>query len=439
MRPIFHCFCKVSHSNIAVARCLLFLGLLCFCHLENFAQPQVFRFINTNEVMAKTLATSADFADNRQRIEQAVSSYDNAIAFVASRPTVPIVFHILYSNEADMIDVAQIFAQIEALNRDFDLSTGLDEMDNTFAHLKTVPGIRFCLPEFDPIGQPTSGITYNQIAQQDLTVEEALSLLEKQSLPVWDTKRYLNIYVVDMKEEAAGFAQMPGGPQITDAVVINRALMADQVAEDGYVSLGKTLTHLVGNYLNLYSIWGDGSHCSDDRVSDTPIHNAPNYGSPSQGHISVCPGLPLEMVMNFMDFTDDSIRTMFTKGQCQRLYATLDQGGSRSTLLETPIQCGEQMLELVTVGNPNLNTLQLAVFPNPANNIVHIQMLGNLQEGKNVRLDVYSGTGARIFFQHPISEAFSFDCHAWPDGLYVLVFTKNGIRLTAQPISITHK
>ncbi|HMP32402.1 MAG TPA: M43 family zinc metalloprotease, partial [Saprospiraceae bacterium] len=96
---------------------------------------------------------------------------------------------------------------------------------------------------------------------------------------------------------------------------------------------GKTLVHLMGVYLGLQALWTN-LECADDGVEDTPIHNAPNSSCYGQGHISLCPGNPMEMVGNFMDSNPDDCAYMFTKGQVARMHATLGELGYRSHLLK---------------------------------------------------------------------------------------------------------
>jgi hypothetical protein len=48
------------------------------------------------------------------------------------------------------------------------------------------------------------------------------------------------------------------------------------------------MTHEVGHWMNLRHIWGDAT-CGSDLVSDTPTHNATNYGV-QLTHYSTCTG-----------------------------------------------------------------------------------------------------------------------------------------------------
>mgnify|MGYP000102810017 CR=1 FL=1 len=82
----------------------------------------------------------------------------------------------------------------------------------------------------------------------------------------------------------------------------------------------------VGHWLNLRHIWGDAT-CGSDLVTDTPTHNTANYGCPAAGHRSTCTGTPIEMTMNYMDYTDDACMYMFSAGQKSRMLATFASGG----------------------------------------------------------------------------------------------------------------
>ncbi|MFM8918170.1 MAG: M43 family zinc metalloprotease, partial [Bacteroidota bacterium] len=96
---------------------------------------------------------------------------------------------------------------------------------------------------------------------------------------------------------------------------------------------GRTATHELGHWLNLRHIWGDAT-CGSDQVSDTPTHNASNYGCPSYPHYSTCSGSPIEMTMNYMDYTDDACMYMFTAGQKSRMNATFLSGGGRNSFAQ---------------------------------------------------------------------------------------------------------
>jgi hypothetical protein len=104
---------------------------------------------------------------------------------------------------------------------------------------------------------------------------------------------------------------------------------------------GRTATHEVGHWLNLYHIWGDESACNaDDNVSDTPKQKAENYGCPSYPQTTQSGGRcstsdPSSMFMNYMDYTNDGCMNMFSSGQASRMQALFASGGSRYALVSS--------------------------------------------------------------------------------------------------------
>jgi hypothetical protein len=85
--------------------------------------------------------------------------------------------------------------------------------------------------------------------------------------------------------------------------------------------------------MNLRHIWGD-ANCGNDQVGDTPLHNTANYGCPAAGHKSTCTGTPVEMTMNYMDYTDDACMYMFSAGQKTRMLAVFASGGPRNSFAQ---------------------------------------------------------------------------------------------------------
>ncbi len=90
--------------------------------------------------------------------------------------------------------------------------------------------------------------------------------------------------------------------------------------------LGRTTTHEIGHYLNLFHIWGDdGTGCSgSDEVADTPNQGGPNFGVPTFPKLSCSNGPNGDLFVNYMDYTDDRGMVMFTTDQVARMEACLD-------------------------------------------------------------------------------------------------------------------
>ena len=144
----------------------------------------------------------------------------------------------------------------------------------------------------------------------------------------WDTNwaGYLNIVVRNDLGSTLGYAYLASDPADGAAIFMNNAAFGS-VGNGcaGYMpgapyNLGRTLTHELGHYFNLRHIWGSG-FCGNDFVADTPQHNTSNGGCPPSNHLSTCPGTPLELTMNYMDYTNDACMYMFTAGQALRQQA----------------------------------------------------------------------------------------------------------------------
>jgi hypothetical protein len=147
----------------------------------------------------------------------------------------------------------------------------------------------------------------------------------------WPADRYLNMWVCRLGGGLLGYAQFPGGPSETDGVVIRNTAFGTTGTVEPPFNIGRTGTHEVGHFLNLYHIWGLYDDCTGgDMVSDTPNAAGPNYGEPNFPHVSCNNGPNGDMYMNYMDYVDDRVMCMFTAQQVARMMATLD--GPRSAL-----------------------------------------------------------------------------------------------------------
>jgi len=292
--------------------------------------------------------------------------------------TLPIVFHVVQSPGMPKITEQQIQSQLEALNRDFNTSQIINDHQNDpngiYSERAGKPLIQFCVPVVDQEGNPTSGIVAATTSKKQWTTRNEM----KSVASPWSTQKYINVWITDLEGQNAGYAQMPGGDPTLDGIVIDFQYFGQEGTAIFPYNEGKTLTHLIGNYLGLYSLWGE-MECGDDRVDDTPIHNSPNFTCPEFDHVSTCDGYPTEMTINFMDATYDACRNMFTNGQIKRMQAILAADGIRSRLSQTETKCGKpevvvaeatQSEEETPDITPTLSQIQLT--PNPASDLVTI-------------------------------------------------------------------
>nr|WP_276611057.1 M43 family zinc metalloprotease [Kineococcus siccus] len=89
--------------------------------------------------------------------------------------------------------------------------------------------------------------------------------------------------------------------------------------------MGRTATHEVGHYLDLFHLWGElQASCEDtDEVDDTPNQRGPHRGRPEFPQVSCDNGPAGDLFMDYMDYVDDAAMVMFTAGQVTRMRAAL--------------------------------------------------------------------------------------------------------------------
>jgi hypothetical protein len=248
--------------------------------------------------------------------------------------TIPVVFHIVYSQNIQNISDDLIYAQIDQLNIDFSASG--PQIANTPDIFQPVGNmnLQFCLATQDPDGRPTNGITRKFTNVPQFSMGNGVQFESLGGVNAWPRDKYLNIWVCDINNYA-GFAPGPGGPAATDGIVLDYETIGsmENPGLNYSVGVGRTATHEVGHWLNLKHIWGTGNgNCQSDDVDDTPTHDGPNSGCPVYPHYSSCPGNPVEMTMNFMDYSSQRCTWMFSPGQVLRARVLFEPGGPRYAL-----------------------------------------------------------------------------------------------------------
>ncbi len=345
-------------SKKAVALILLALNVI----VAYSQEPCITDFYHQNRLSDPNYAAQRAFAEST--IQQILNdSQPDGMASPSPNEEevyeIPIVYHIIHKGEpvgtGTNISDEQILSSLDALNRDFRRTAD----DNGIALGAGVDTkIQFCLAKRDPQGRPHSGI--NRVDgtvlpgydETGITMGDDYKVKE---LSHWDPRYYVNIWVVseimdnngDVTDPASfaggvlGFATLPTIPtadNITDGiVVVNLCLGNDPFRTSDYrlwywTVTNRALTHEMGHYLGLYHPF-EGQSCNEtdcmnqgDRVCDTPpTVQATNCNSPA------CNGT--QQVENYMGYTNEFCRDMFTAGQTERMRATLE--GIRHKLLTT--------------------------------------------------------------------------------------------------------
>ncbi len=240
-----------------------------------------------------------------------------------STTIIPVVVHILYKDAQENISDAQIESQIEVLNKDF-TRTNIDAFNTPVDFLSAVANIQlnFCLAQQTPNGNPTNGIIRKQTTNNFFPLlGNAIYYDSLGGSTAWNTEKYLNIWVGKTENGVLGWAQLPAaGDPTTDGVVIDFEHFGTIGTAVYPYNLGRTATHEIGHWFNLFHIWGDNS-CGNDWVNDTPIQEQANFGCKIHPYIS-CSNNG-DMFMNFMDYTNDACMNSFTNGQKSRVWSSI--------------------------------------------------------------------------------------------------------------------
>jgi hypothetical protein len=291
----------------------------------------------TSEVNRLLLNTDPDYARQRSEIED-LTDAETARGFAAAAPkvrTVPVVVHVVYKTAAQNISDAQVKSQIKILNEDYrKVNADAGNVPAVFQPLHADCNIQFKLATKDIFGQKSTGITRTKTTKASFSYNDAVKAAKSGGIDPWPARRYLNIWVCNLGGGLLGYAQFPGGPGATDGVVILNTAFGDTGTATDPFDLGRTATHEVGHWLNLFHTWGDdGTGCNgSDHCADTPNQASENYGKPTFPHISCKNGPNGDLFMDYMDYVDDDAMLMFTAGQALRMNAALN--GPRKLLFQ---------------------------------------------------------------------------------------------------------
>ncbi|SFF19072.1 zinc metalloprotease [Flavobacterium xueshanense] len=239
---------------------------------------------------------------------------------VNGKVEIPVVVNVLYKTAAENISDAQIQSQIDVLNNDFNATNSdFSSTPALFSGVAANVGITFVLET----------INRKSTTKTSWGTRDAMKKTKQGGLDPTSPTTTLNMWACTIGGGILGYAQFPGGSTTTDGVVVDSKYFGLSGSGAYPYNLGRTATHEVGHWMNLRHIWGDAT-CGSDLVSDTPTHNTANYGVPAYPHYSTCTGTPVEMTMNYMDYTDDRGMYMFSNGQKSRMAAIFVAGGARA-------------------------------------------------------------------------------------------------------------
>lgn len=321
---------------------------------------------------------------------------------------IPVVVHVIYDSAKNNISDAIVQSQITVLNEDY----GHYGRGYNPSPLGTEAKIIFSLAALDPKGNPTIGIEHIQSSSYANISSD--SEMRTKDLSVWDTKRYLNIWVVKSIDQNAGAGTETGYaylasdvPNLTDpnadGIVVNYRFFGRNTPYNiASYNYGRTTTHETGHYFNLLHTWGldgagmDGCTDGNDDVDDTPPCSGAYY-SKYHGKITdscddpIQCGNYLRLVADYMDYSQDRCMDIFTRGQINRMRQAILSYRPGLVSYENAVSAGLKNLYL-QYNQPVADALD--IVPNPGNGTFYIYP--DFLELENADLYIYDQLGRLV-------------------------------------------
>lgn len=254
---------------------------------------------------------------------------DRGLNTTGTTYTIPVVFHIVATNP-DVVTNQQILAQLDVLNKDF-AGTNADAagLPTYFKPLFGKSSIQFCLAQRIQNGVTTNGIERFRSTKKSFYREkDSVKHAELGGVNIWDGNKYLNVWLCALNDRVLGYATFPNdGSPLEQGVVIDYNTLPGGLFNN--YNQGKTLTHEVGHFFNLFHIWGDdediGDNCAgSDFVGDTPNQSIATENCPTGLKVDNCtPNGNGILYQNYMDYSFDPCLLLFTTQQVSRMETAL--------------------------------------------------------------------------------------------------------------------
>ncbi|MBS1585105.1 MAG: zinc-dependent metalloprotease [Bacteroidetes bacterium] len=356
---------------------------------------------------------------------------------------IPVIFHVLL-NEQQFESLGEtiglrnfINSAMNVINKDFNGENADSSLIPTaFKSQMSSIGIRFALARVSPNGNSCSGYEikiidspgYSAAGQYGSGI--AFSDCKYSAiggLDIWDPSSYLNVWIVNtlgtnilaitISPLVASIYQPTLQNEI--GVVMHYKILGLRDTSQPHIygrEKGRVLTHELGHFFEISHTWGDDNGLCpdnggvDDGIEDTPPESNAIFGCPIFPVFDQCSSsFPGIMFMNFMDYSDDNCRYMFTKKQGEKMLSCIQPFGESFSLVSHP--------ELIDSSNNKSDVSIYRIFPNPSH-AEEIKILFSRVPTELRYIKIYNALGQVVYYLDTKNQA---------KGFYKVIFHAPGI------------
>lgn len=359
---------------------------------------------------------------------------------------IPVVFHVVYNTLEQNLPDSVILDQLAILNRDFaHLNADTSFLRPVYNGIVGKADIEFQLAEFDPNGNPTTGITRTHtntttfgnygVWTGDNSLVETMTHTQDGGEDAWDEIHYFNIWIGNVLFDYNGdiypaFYGLAVFPWITNGPFNGILMHFEAVGSNnpnpamypdgsgGYFQWniqGRTMVHEAGHYLGVPHIYDGNGGCfgGDDGIDDTPRVSGFNGSTCNVGQNTCVDTHPTwgdmpDMIENYMEYSDESCQVSFTLDQIAVMRGVLNN--EREELAHNngnPVSTSE-----------HLEIDQISIYPNPAKDLIVVDM-GSVIASE---IQVYDNTGREVLSVAINNSKETILLTDLPSGVYYLNF-----------------
>jgi PKD repeat protein len=320
---------------------LLLLSFITLITSNLFAQNKnnTLESCGSEAFYTRMLASNPNLLAKKIQFEEAAKKNKITAKTTVSNYIIPVVIHVMHKGEelgtGTNISDEQIFAKIKALNEEYRKIKGT-QGDGAGVDI----GIEFALAVRNPSGQTTNGINRINMSSNSAYMDNGINSAKTSGISdsdlkhsiAWDSHLYYNIWLISEIDNNNGgsglqgyatFAPMHGDSQDGAVILSNSFKDLSSTTEAHELGHAFNLFHTFeGDRVNSNSVCpsGNGDYCNDTAPHQREVNDCSTSGTNSCDAGSS----NLLFVNNYMSYSYNSCRNMFTNDQKTRMITALN-------------------------------------------------------------------------------------------------------------------